>query len=75
MSLFVLGYRWDTRTGSSPTHQVQAHKAEINSVAFHPHQEWMIATGSSDKVSERWNETKGTFSYMHDIILIDDWSI
>lgn len=29
---------------------IQAHRDEVNSVAFNWQQDWMIATGSSDKV-------------------------
>lgn len=41
---------WDTRQPAKAVQNVQAHTAEINSVAFHPRNEWMLATGSSDQV-------------------------
>jgi histone-binding protein RBBP4 len=52
--LMILSIRWDTRgTGSStiaPTARVEAHSAEVNSVAFAPHNENILITGSADKV-------------------------
>lgn len=30
---------------------MNAHEAEVNSVAFNPFNQWVLATGSSDKVS------------------------
>lgn len=46
---------WDTRDEShKATHNVQAHNAEINCVGFSPGNEWVLATGSSDKVSEMY---------------------
>jgi len=43
-------FSWDSRDPVKPVQRVQAHQGEINSVAFHPNKEWMLATGSSDKV-------------------------
>jgi len=34
-----------------PTSRVQAHEAEVNAVAFAPHNENILITGSADKVS------------------------
>jgi WD40 repeat protein len=46
--------RWDCRKEGSdkPSHNIQAHKAEVNCVAFHPTYEWILATGSGDKVRQ-----------------------
>jgi histone-binding protein RBBP4 len=43
-------FSWDTRAGSDPAHKHQAHDKEILSVAYHPVQEWLVVTGSADKV-------------------------
>lgn len=45
-------YSWDTRNDSNtkPVYNVHAHEAEINCVAFCPGSEWVVATGSGDKV-------------------------
>ena len=45
---------WDTRGNGGavkPTSRVQAHEAEVNAVAFAPHNENILITGSADKVS------------------------
>lgn len=43
---------WDTRTNSSnkPNHTVDAHSAEVNCLSFNPYSEFILATGSADKV-------------------------
>ena len=44
---------WDTRGNGGavkPTSRVQAHEAEVNAVAFAPHNENILITGSADKV-------------------------
>lgn len=45
--------RWDTRsnTTSKPSHLVDAHTAEVNCLSFNPYSEFILATGSADKVS------------------------
>lgn len=45
---------WDTRSNSrnKPQHQVDAHTAEVNCLAFNPFSEFIIATGSADKVND-----------------------
>ena len=45
-------HRWDTRKAESntPIHNIEAHQAEINCVAFNPKNEFLLATGSADKV-------------------------
>ena len=43
---------WDTRSSSrnKAQHQVDAHTAEVNCLAFNPFSEFILATGSADKV-------------------------
>uniref|UniRef100_A0A7N9CXV9 RB binding protein 7, chromatin remodeling factor n=2 Tax=Cercopithecinae TaxID=9528 RepID=A0A7N9CXV9_MACFA len=43
---------WDTRsnTTSKPSHLVDAHTAEVNCLSFNPYSEFILATGSADKV-------------------------
>jgi WD40 repeat protein len=45
-------FSWDTRTTavSKPNFSVDAHAAEINCVSFNPKNEFILATGSADKV-------------------------
>ncbi|KAG1441763.1 hypothetical protein G6F56_011343 [Rhizopus delemar] len=46
---------WDTRDESyQPINQVQAHNLEANCVEFSPKNEWLLATGSSDKPGGLW---------------------
>ncbi|KAI9027929.1 WD40-repeat-containing domain protein [Hyaloraphidium curvatum] len=45
---------WDTRKNGS-THNITAHNAEINSVAFNPGSEFILATGSADKTAALWD--------------------
>jgi len=42
---------WDTRKAASAPalHQVEAHSAEVNCLAFNPENEYILATGSADK--------------------------
>lgn len=43
---------WDTRNESpnKPAHTVDAHSAEVNCLSFNPYSEFILATGSADKV-------------------------
>lgn len=42
---------WDTRRNTdSPVHRILAHDAEVNCVEFNGGNEWILATGSGDKV-------------------------
>ena len=43
---------WDDRTNNNrePTHTVEAHGAEVNCLSFNPFSEFILATGSADKV-------------------------
>lgn len=44
---------WDTRANNTnkPSHTVDAHTAEVNCLSFNPYSEFILATGSADKVS------------------------
>ena len=44
---------WDTRSGdvTKPVHCVDAHTAEVNCLSFNPYSEYILATGSGDKVT------------------------
>ena len=48
----VLLYSWDTRKPETdkPASQVDAHSAEVNCLSFNPFSEFILATGSADKV-------------------------
>ncbi|KAF9579786.1 retinoblastoma binding protein [Lunasporangiospora selenospora] len=48
---------WDTRSTSSdkPVHNIHAHSAEINCVAFSPSSEFLLATGSGDRTVALWD--------------------
>ena len=48
----VLFFSWDTRsnTTNKPSHTVDAHTAEVNCLSFNPYSEFILATGSADKV-------------------------
>ncbi|KAM0788100.1 Histone-binding protein rbbp4 [Microbotryomycetes sp. NB124-2] len=49
---------WDTRGNSGavkPTARVEAHEAEVNSLAFAPHNENILITGSADKSVALWD--------------------
>lgn len=43
---------WDTRSNntSKPSHAVDAHTAEVNCLSFNPYSEFILASGSADKV-------------------------
>lgn len=45
-------FSWDTRSNntSKPSHAVDAHTAEVNCLSFNPYSEFILATGSADKV-------------------------
>lgn len=47
-----LFFSWDTRSSnySKPSHVVDAHGAEVNCLSFNPFSEYILATGSADKV-------------------------
>jgi len=48
---------WDTRNPNrdAPRHNVLAHTKDINCLAFSPHDEFLVATGSADKTVALWD--------------------
>lgn len=47
---------WDARSSAQkPSHQVEAHTLEVNSVDFSPSSEYLLATGSNDRTSKLWD--------------------
>lgn len=42
---------WDTRTPDDPVTKMQAHDREILSVGFNPAIDYLLLTGSADKVA------------------------
>lgn len=46
------GFSWDTRSSNTnkAAHTVDAHQAEVNCLSFNPYSEYILATGSADKV-------------------------
>lgn len=45
-------FSWDTRSPNpnKASHTVDAHTAEVNCLSFNPYSEFILATGSADKV-------------------------
>lgn len=50
--IFFSAHSWDTRSNntSKPSHAVDAHTAEVNCLSFNPYSEFILASGSADKV-------------------------
>jgi WD40 repeat protein len=48
----LFDFSWDTRSSNytKPSHVVDAHGAEVNCLSFNPFSEYILATGSADKV-------------------------
>ncbi|XP_044767701.1 histone-binding protein RBBP4-like [Neomonachus schauinslandi] len=48
---------WDTHSNNSskPSHSVDAYTAEVNSLSFNPYSEFILATGSADKIVALWD--------------------
>ncbi|KAL1935099.1 hypothetical protein VTP01DRAFT_4239 [Rhizomucor pusillus] len=48
---------WDIRNPSNdtPVHDIHAHFAEANCIAFNPYNEWVLATGAGDKLVALWD--------------------
>jgi histone-binding protein RBBP4 len=48
---------WDTRhkDRKRPLYNIDAHKSEINCIAFNPYSEFVLATGSTDKTVALWD--------------------
>ncbi|KAL6311481.1 hypothetical protein AAG906_031245 [Vitis piasezkii] len=51
---------WDLRTPSvsKPIQSVIAHQSEVNCLAFNPFNEWVVATGSTDKTVKLFDLSK-----------------
>ena len=49
----VFIFSWDTRSPNTnkASHTVDAHTAEVNCLSFNPYSEFILATGSADKVN------------------------
>ena len=62
---------WDTRSASytTPSHSVEAHAAEVNCLAFNPFSEFVLATGSSDRVRAK----AFSHSSLHAVALTPCW--
>lgn len=43
-------FSWDVRASAEPRMHVDAHDAEVNSISFNPFSQFILATGSADKV-------------------------
>jgi len=72
---------WDTRTAApnKPQHSVVAHESEVNSLAFNPFNEWLLATGSADKTVKLFDLRKlscslHTFSNHTEEVFQIEWS-
>lgn len=59
-------YSWDTRSNntSKPSHSVDAHTAEVNCLSFNPYSEFILATGSADKVHLPWTWNMVSFWWL-----------
>jgi len=72
---------WDMRTAApnKPQQSVIAHQSEVNSLAFNPFNEWLLATGSMDKTVKLFDLRKlscslHTFSNHTDQVFQIEWS-
>ncbi len=72
---------WDTREKDRkrPLHRVEAHKGEINCIAFNPFSEFVLATGSADNTVALWDMRNlslkvHSFENHADEILQIEWS-
>jgi len=72
---------WDMRTPvpNKPQQSVVAHQSEVNSLAFNPFNEWLLATGSMDKTVKLFDLRKlscslHTFSNHTDQVFQIEWS-
>ena len=52
---------WDTRVAdtSKPRHSIRAHDREVNCLSFNPYCEYILATGSGDRVRGKPRHTRG----------------
>lgn len=68
---------WDTRSNntSRPSHTVDAHTAEVNCLSFNPYSEFILATGSADKVctiKDNWVSKDTQRSYLLQTVALWD---
>jgi WD40 repeat protein len=61
----VVSCSWDTRDAKTPCYRAEAHEREILSVAFSPASEYLLITGSADKVRNmaQLMRRSGEFTY------------
>lgn len=67
---------WDTRNNNTtkPSHTVDAHTAEVNCLSFNPYSEFILATGSADKVSSREPISSPVIVQINRLLVIADFS-
>jgi histone-binding protein RBBP4 len=70
---------WDDRTADKAAMAARAHEAEVNAVAFNPHKEELLLTGSADRTVAMWdirNLSKMIYSFQHhqDAVMQVQWS-
>lgn len=71
---------WDLRLKNNmPTHEVSAHKGDIYSIDFNPHNDFLFITGSEDTTIALWdmrNMSKKIHSFVghNDSVLRAEWS-
>jgi len=47
---------WDTREGLTPVYSVEAaHESDVNCISFHPSNEFLLVTGSTDRTASLWD--------------------
>lgn len=68
---------WDTRSNntSKPSHAVDAHTAEVNCLSFNPYSEFILATGSADKVGSISVSSFLTVKLKKHLVLVRVWQI
>lgn len=67
---------WDTRSptaATKPSQIIEAHSAEVNCLSFNPYSEYILATGSADKV--RSDTIRTLFSFPIESFLTQSYGI
>jgi len=63
---------WDEKAGGAPTNKpARSHAAEINCLAFSPHREHLLLTGSADKTVKLW-DTRSLVAPLHSFVKHQD---
>jgi histone-binding protein RBBP4 len=63
---------WDLRKPNKPNHSIEnAHKSDINCVAFNPVKEHLFATGSADSTVAIW-DTRNMNAKLHELVSHND---